>query len=105
MVITNEALDALSVNEKWLHGIDDKREGVIINQSGKALKVPVTTPFTWKTGAVVTEGIVGILSLTNPIYEIMLARPESSFHYLPTYQQKRNGLHGWRNYLRHIVIQ
>ena len=57
IVITNEALDAISVNEKWLRGLDDKTEGVMIDHTGKALKVPVTTPFTWKTRAVVTEGL------------------------------------------------
>lgn len=107
MVITNEALDALSINEKWLRGIDDKREGVIINQSGKALKVPVTTPFTWKTRAVVTEGmyqgdiVVNESNLRNYVGtpEVILPMPA----YLPTKAEWR--AHGWRNYLRHIVIQ
>jgi len=107
VVITNEAADAVSVNEKWLRGIDDDVEGMIINHSGRAEKVPVTTPFTLNTHAVVTEGLYkGDIVVDESILrdyaigpEVILPMPS----YMPTKEEWR--AHGWRNYLKSLIIK
>ena len=107
VVITNEALDAVSVNEKWLRGLDDNVVGMIIDDSGKATKVPITTPFSWKTRAVVTEGLyLGDIVVNEADLREYIGTPKVILP-MPTYTPTKAEWRafGWRNYLRSIVIK
>lgn len=105
-VITKEALDAASVNEQWLRGIDDEVTGTIIDTTGRAVKVPVTTPFTWNKRAVITEGIFqGDIVLDEALVRDFVQPPRIILRapaYMPSKSEWR--MHGWRNYVKHIIV-
>lgn len=108
VVIVNEAKDAVSVKEKWLHDLYKENAFVwMINDTGRATKVDITTPFTWKTRAVVTKGLhLGDVVVYEPALlkygyapRILMSLPTE----LPSKEQWR--AFGWRNYVKYISIR
>ena len=58
MILIDEASGAVSVNEDWVSRSDEKTaNGMIIDQSGKAVTVKLLTPFIEETRLVVAEGL------------------------------------------------
>lgn len=108
VIIVNEALDAISVKEKWLHDLYKESASVwMINKDGRAEKRDVKTPFAWETRAVVTEGLtLGDIVLHEPslmqyVYEPKVFLPIPSD--LPSKKEWR--AFGWRNYVKYILIR
>lgn len=108
IVITNEAKDAVSLNEEWLGRYKkESAKATIINQAGKAEGIIVTTPFVWKTRAVVTEGLtlgqIAIDSSTLRDYQdttkVFLPIPS----YMPTKNEWKS--FGWKNYLDYMITK
>lgn len=108
VVIVNEALEAITVNEKWLHDFYKESAYVwVIDDSGRATKVDVTTPFTWKTRAIVADGLqLGDVVFHEPSLKmdeyapkVFLPLPSD----LPSKAQWR--AFGWKNYLKYILIR
>lgn len=106
IVITKEALDAVAVNEEWLRGIDDELTGAIIETTGRAVKVPVSTPFTWNKRTVITEGIFqGDIVIDEALVRDFVQPPRIILPaplYMPSKSEWR--MHGWRNYVKHIIV-
>lgn len=106
IVITKEALDAVSVKEEWLRGASEEMTGTIIDTTGRAVKVPVTTPFTWNKRAVITEGIFqGDIVIDEAIVRDFVLPPRIILRaplYMPSKSEWR--MHGWRNYVKHIIV-
>lgn len=108
VVIVNEALDAITVKDKWLHDLyKETANAWIINDIGRAEKVDIRTPFSWETRAVVTEG----LNLGDVVvYETSMHTYEYNpkvFLPLPTEMpaKKEWRAFGWRNYVKYILIR
>lgn len=108
LVITNEAIDATSLNEDWIRRIDDETAKVMIMESsGKAVEEIVETPFIYNGRAVVTDGLeLGQIAIHSPRLKnydeptkIFLPMPT----YMPTTVEWRT--FGWRNYLEHILVK
>ena len=108
VVIVNEALDTISVKEKWLHDLyKETAYAWIIDNTGRATKKDIATPFSWKTRAVVTQGLqLGDVVVYEPAlltYEyaprVFMSLPTE----LPTKEQWR--AFGWRNYMKYILIR
>ena len=108
LVITNEAIDAVSLNEKWVHRFDEeKAKAMIIDGSGKAVEVTVATPFVLNTRAVVTEGLtLGQIAIHSPKLRDY-DEPTKVFLPMPTYMPKKAEWRsfGWRNYLDNIIVK
>lgn len=106
-VVVNEAEDAITVNEKWLHRPYEQSATVwVIDDTGRAIITAVETPFTWNTRAVVSKGLqVGDIALYEPELwqyadspKVFLPMPTD----LPTKSEWRS--FGWRNYLKYSVL-
>jgi len=108
IVIVNEALDAISVKEKWLHDLyKETAYAWIINNEGRAEQMPVAIPFTWNSRAVVSEGLhLGDVVIYEPAL-ITYAYAPRAFMSLPTELPSKEQWRafGWRNYMKYILIR
>ena len=108
LVITNEATDAISLNEKWIRRIDEeKAKAMVIDDSGKAVEVTVATPFVLNTRAVVTEGLtLGQIAIHSPKLR-NYNEPTKVFLPMPTYMPTKVEWRtfGWKNYLDYIIVK
>lgn len=107
-VITDEAFDAVPINEKWLYNVDkESADATVIDQFGKPKAVTTTAPFSLKKHAIVTDGVhSGDIVLNNSSlrdYEhaphIFLSFPM----YMPTKKEWKS--YGWRNYLEAMILK
>lgn len=107
VVIVNEAKDAITVNDHWLHGTSVESASVwIMDDSGRAQVTAVTTPFSWQSRAVVSEGLqLGDIVLYEPELQqygdaphVIMPIPTD----LPTKSQWRT--FGWRNYIKYGLL-
>lgn len=108
VVIVNEALDAISVKEKWLNDFYKESASVwMIDEKGRAVKRDVKTPFAWETRAVVTEGLtLGDVVLHEPSLREYVDEPKVFLSIpsdLPSKKEWR--AFGWRNYAKYILIR
>ncbi len=108
VVILNEALDAISVKEKWLHDLyKETANAWLINDTGRAEKVDIATPFTWETRAIVTEGLhLGDVVIYDPSMHTYEYNPKVFLPFpseMPTKKEWR--AFGWRNYVKYILIR
>jgi len=108
IVIINEALDVISVKEKWLHDLyKETAYAWVIDNEGRAEQVGIATPFTWKTRAIVSQGLeLGDVVVYEPALvaygyapRVFMSMPTE----LPSKQQWR--AFGWRNYVKYILIR
>lgn len=106
-VITNEALDAVSVNEDWTRRIDEESATVMImNSSGKAVLATVESPFISNGRAVVTDELTdGQIALHSPRLK-NYNQPTKIFLPLPTYMPTTTEfrMFGWKNYLEYMLL-
>lgn len=107
-VIVNEALDAISVKENWLHDLYKETAYTwIIDKEGRVKQVGIATPFTWRNRAIVSAGLkLGDVVVYEPSLitygyspRVFMSLPTE----LPSKQQWR--AFGWRNYVKHILIR
>ncbi|MCZ2258678.1 efflux RND transporter periplasmic adaptor subunit [Sporosarcina sp. G11-34] len=108
VIVTNEAKDAVSLKEEWLRRSEEELgKATIINGSGKAVEVTVTTPFVSNTRAVVTEGLtlgqIVVPSSRLSYYE----EPTSVFLPMPSYMPKKAEWrsYSWKDYLEYILVK
>ena len=106
-IITNEALDAVSVNEDWVRRTDEETVNVMImNSAGKAIEATVESPFINNGRAVITdeltEGQIALYSKRLKNYD----QPTKVFLPLPTYMPTTLEFRsfGWKNYLEYMVL-
>jgi len=108
IVIVNEALDAISLKEKWLHDLyKETAYAWIINNEGRAEQMAVATPFTWNSRAVVSDGLnLGDVVVYEPALVTYGYAPRA-FMSLPTELPSKDQWRafGWRNYLKYILIK
>ncbi len=108
IVIVNEALDVISVKEKWLHDLyNETAYAWIIDDSGRAKQVEIVTPFTWKARAIVSQGLkLGDVAVYEPALVTYGYAPRV-FMSLPTElpSKKQWRAFGWRNYVKYILIR
>jgi len=105
-IVTNEALDAVSMNEEWLRGIDDNRIGVMIDKSGKTSTVLVTSPFTSNKRAVVTAGLFKGDIVLNESELREYVGPQTVFLQMPAYMPTKAEWrkHGWQTYVKQFLL-
>ncbi|KAA0955622.1 efflux RND transporter periplasmic adaptor subunit [Sporosarcina sp. ANT_H38] len=108
IVILNEALDAISVKEKWLHDLyNETAFAWMIDNTGRATKVEIATPFTWSNRAIVTHGLkLGDVVVSEPSLYTYEYAPKAFMSLpleLPSKEQWR--AFGWRNYVKYILIR
>lgn len=107
-VVTNEALDAVSIKEKWLKR--QKEQTVLVTMldaDGKPQVIEATAPFSLNKHAVITEGVKsGNIVLYEPTLrqfqyapKVFLSIPE----YKPTIDEWKK--YGWRNYLEAMLLR
>lgn len=108
VVIVNEAQDAITINDKWLHRSYGESASVWkIDDIGRAQLTTVETPFSWQSRAVVSEGLrIGDIALDKPELSqygdaprVFMALPTD----MPTKSQWRT--FGWRNYIKYGIIK
>lgn len=108
MIITDEAQQALAVKEKWLTSINRPEATVaIIDNQGRAQFVTITTPFSTKSRAVVTEGLrIGGVVVHEPQLEDYDYAP-SVFLPLPTDLPPKAEwkAFGWKRYAKYMFLQ
>jgi len=108
IVIVNEALDVISVKEKWLHDLyKETAYAWIIDNEGRAKQVAIATPFKWKTRAVVSQGLnLGDVVVYEPALATYGYAP-TLFMSLPTElpSKKQWRAFGWKNYVKYILIR
>ncbi len=108
VIIVNEALEAVSVKEKWLHNRYEASAFVwTIDDTGRATKVNIATPFSWKSRAVVWDGLqVGDVVIHQPNLRLYVDSPQT-FMSIPTDMPTKSEWRtfGWRNYLKYSSIQ
>ena len=108
IVIVNEALDVISVKEKWLHDLyKETAFAWIIDKEGRAKQVEIATPFTWNTRAIVSQGLnLGDVVVYEPALVTYGYAPRV-FMSLPTElpSKKQWRAFGWRNYVKYILIR
>ncbi|MEK5067191.1 efflux RND transporter periplasmic adaptor subunit [Sporosarcina sp. FSL K6-1508] len=108
VVIVNEAQDAISVKEKWLHDLYKENAYVWkIDDTGRATKVDVATPFTWKKRAVVTQGLqLGDVVVYEPALQTYAYAPRVLMSIPTEFPSKAQWrAFGWRNYVKYIFIR
>jgi len=108
VIVTNEAKDAVSLKEQWLRR-SEKESGraMIIDDSGKAVEVTVTTPFISNTRAVVTDGLT-LGQIVIPSSGLVLdEEPTSVFLPMPSYMPKKAEWrsYSWNDYLEYILVK
>ncbi|MFC5589138.1 efflux RND transporter periplasmic adaptor subunit [Sporosarcina soli] len=108
VVIVNEAQDAITINDKWLHRSYKESASVWkIDDTGHAQLTTIETPFSWQSRAVVSEGLqIGDIALDKPDLSqygdaprVFMALPTD----MPTKSQWRT--FGWRNYIKYGLIK
>lgn len=108
VVLVNEAPDSFSVKERWLDKkLDDQAAVWVIDQDGLATKLNVTTPFSWKTRAVVTQGLqlgemvvhAEELRKYNGTPRVFMSMPID----FPAKSEWK--AFGWRNYIEYMWIK
>lgn len=108
IVIVNEALDAISVKEKWLQDLYKETAYTwIIDKDGRAKQVKIATPFAWENRAVVSQGLkLGDVVVYEPALVTYGYEPRA-FMSLPTDLPSKQQLRafGWRNYMKYIFIR
>ncbi len=108
VVIVNEALDAISVEEKGLYDFDEGTAKMwMIDNTGRAAKVAIVTPFALKNRAVVTEGLqIGDVVLYEPALHMYGDTPKV-FLTFPTDLPKMAEwkAFGWRNYIKYMLVK
>jgi len=108
VIVTNEAMDAVSLKEQWLRR-SEKESGraMIIDDFGKAVEVTVTTPFISNTRAVVTDGLT-LGQIVIPSTGLVLdEEPTSVFLPMPSYMPKKAEWrsYSWKDYLEYILLK
>ena len=108
VIVIDEALEAISVEEKWLHNRSGASAVVwTIDDAGRATKVNVETPFSWKSRAIVWDGLqVGDVVIHQPNLRLYVDSPQT-FMSIPTDMPTKSEWRtfGWRNYLKYSSIQ
>ncbi|BAQ09942.1 hypothetical protein OXB_1471 [Bacillus sp. OxB-1] len=108
IVLVNEAPDSIAVKDRWLvDKLNDQAATWVIDEEGFAAKVEVTTPFSWKNNAVVTQGLqVGdVVVSAEPLRKykgeprIFLPMPSD----FPTKSEWK--AFGWRNYVESMILK
>ncbi|QUW21191.1 HlyD family secretion protein [Sporosarcina sp. Marseille-Q4063] len=109
-IIIDEALGAVAVNEDWVSRSDKKSaRGMIIDESGKAITVKLTTPFVEDTRIVVTEGLASgqvVFPMPKPTHDIHKGNP-SVFLKMPTDMptKKEWKSRTWKEYLKFMILK
>lgn len=108
VVLIHEAQNAVSVPEEWLRQKNDG-EAVMrkLNPEGYAINAEVTSPFSWKDRAVVTDGLyLGEVAMDAPLLREYAYAPGVFFpmpSYMPTKEEWK--AFGKRNYLKYMLLR
>ncbi|CAM3133960.1 efflux RND transporter periplasmic adaptor subunit [Filibacter tadaridae] len=108
IVIVNEAQDAISLKEDWLL---NNFEGVatvpVIDKTGRAKPTKIQTPFSWKTRAVVSNGLkLGDIVVYEPNLAHYTYTPQLLLP-LPTDVPGKADwkAFGWKNYVKYMTVK
>ncbi|MFS0575849.1 efflux RND transporter periplasmic adaptor subunit [Sporosarcina sp. 179-K 3D1 HS] len=108
VVMVNEAPDSISVKESWLvNKLNGQASTWVIDNEGFAKKVNVTTPFSWKSRAVVTQGLqLGDVVVSAEALRKYKGDPRI-FLPMPTDVPTKSEwkAFGWRNYIEYMVLK
>ena len=108
ILTSKEVEDAGSVPEKWLRKQSEEMAiATIIDKSGRAVQVEVSTPFTLNTRAVVTDGLaLGNIVIQEPVLREYTYSP-AVFLPMPTYAPTMEEWKsfGWENYLKYMLVE
>jgi HlyD family secretion protein len=109
-IIIDEAKGAVSVNEDWVSRSDKKiAKAKIIDKSGKAVNVKLSTPFMKDTRLIVTEGLASgqvVVPMPKPTHDIYKGNP-NVFLKMPTDMPTKKEWKSltWKQYLKYMILK
>ena len=110
VIVIDEAKDAVALNETWITRSDkDSAKGKVIDQSGRAITVELTTPFMDGGRVVVTDGLASgqiVFPMPMPARDIHKGKPKV-FLKMPTDMPKKEEWQSitWQQYLKYMIMK
>ena len=110
VIVIDEAKEAVALNESWVTRSDkDTAKGKVIDKSGRAVTVELTTPFMDGGRVVITDGLASgqiVFPMPMPTGDIHKGSPKV-FLKMPTDMPKKEEWQSitWQQYLKYMIMK